>query len=196
MPAVIIEEKGRIEPAAVQIDRVGPRAVNARRRDEKIVEIADKYFEIKPGKDGASPNIFVDDGLAFIARAKNKNYDAIYLDAFLKPSAKTDSTGVPLAQRTKQFYQSIQDALAPDGVAVFNINPHERIREDVEGIRNGFPQVYAFSLPNNSGKVVVASKIAIRIPRSEISKNLEEADERLQPSFSLKSRLDWLRVAN
>ena len=162
--------------------------------DEAVFKIAVKYFGIKPGHDGASPNIIVDDGLAFIARVKQQKekYDVIYLDAFLKPSATTDSTGVPLAQRTKEFYQSIKDALVPDGAAVFNVNPHPGMRDDVSGFRDGFPQVYAFSLPNNSGKVVVASKVAARIPRAVLSKNLEEADLRLRPSYSLKSRLNSL----
>ena len=41
-------------------------------------------------------NIVTADGLKFIAEAE-KQYDVIYLDAFLKPSADTDSTGVPLS---------------------------------------------------------------------------------------------------
>jgi spermidine synthase len=160
--------------------------------DETVVRLADTYFGVKPGPDGTSPRIVVDDGLAFIARVKEPKYDVIYLDAFLKPSAKTDATGVPLEQRTKQFYRSIQTALNPDGAAVFNINPHEKIQDDVSGIRGAFPQAYAFSLPHNAGKVVVASKVATRVPRSALLKNLAEADEKLQPNFSLRSRADWL----
>lgn len=159
--------------------------------DPAVVEIAQKYFAIKPGEDGQSPGIFVDDGVAFIAQTKQK-YDVIYLDAFLKPSESTDSTGVPVAQRTQKFYAQIQQALAPGGVAAFNINPHPGMNEDLAGIRKAFPQSYSFTLPSAAGKVVIASTDSNRLPRSVLAKNLELTDQRLKAHYSLRSRLNSL----
>lgn len=156
--------------------------------DPTVVQIAEKFFGIQPGKDGQSPGIFVDDGVAFIANTKEK-YDVIYLDAFLKPSESTDSTGVPIVQRTQKFYAQIQEALAPGGVAAFNINPHPGMSDDVVGIRKGFPQTYSFTLPSGAGKVVIAATDSTKLPRSALAKNLEQTDQRLKAHYSLRSRL-------
>lgn len=159
--------------------------------DPVVVQIAKKYFGVKPGEEGQSPEVFVDDGVAFIGRSKEK-YDVIYLDAFLKPSDSTDSTGVPLAQRTQRFYGEIQEALKPGGAAVFNINPHPAMADDLKGIRKAFPQIYSFTLPAAAGKVVVASTDSTKLSRAAYAKNLELTDARLKAHYSLRSRLNSL----
>ena len=115
--------------------------------DPLVVQLADKYFGTRSGE---NVNIVTADGLKFIAEAK-KQYDVIYLDAFLKPSADTDATGVPLSLRTRQFYEQLQAKLKPGGVAAFNINPHAQMAEDVRAIRSAFPQAYEFQLPRRAG---------------------------------------------
>ena len=61
---------------------------------------------------------------------------------------------MPLRLKTIQFYKEIQKKLAPDGLIVFNLNPHSRIDNDVRNIRDAFPQTYVFRLPNYGGLVL------------------------------------------
>jgi spermidine synthase len=106
------------------------------------------------------------------------------MDAFLKPSAETDSTGVPLALRTRQFYEQLQTRLKPGGVVAFNLNPHPLVREDIRAIAEAFPQAYEFSLPRYQGSVVVATKAADRLPRTELMKRARALDKRFHGLLS------------
>lgn len=132
--------------------------------DPLVVELAAKYFGVKSGE---NVNIVTADGLKYIAETP-KQYDVIYLDAFLKPSGETDSTGVPLSLRTEQFYKQLQTRLKPGGVAAFNINPHEGVREDIRAIAAAFPQAYEFQLPRYQGTVLIASTDAKRLTLDEL----------------------------
>jgi hypothetical protein len=107
----------------------------------------------------------------------------IYLDAFLKPSADTDATGVPLAMRTQEFYKQIQARLKPGGLAAFNVNPHPQMRDDVGEIAAAFPQTYEFPLPRNDGLVVLASTDATRVTRAEMVARAGPLDERFGTSI-------------
>ena len=143
--------------------------------DPLVVQLADKYFGVRSGE---KVNITTADGLKFIDETAN-TYDVIYIDAFLKPSADTDATGVPLVLRTRQFYEQMQTRLKPGGVVAFNINPHAGVREDIQAIAAAFPQAYEFSLPRSQGTVVVASTEAQRV---EVTELITRAG-RLEPRF-------------
>jgi spermidine synthase len=163
----------RSDPA-VQIDAV--------EIDPLIVRLADEYFGVRSGE---NVRVITADGLKFIAEPpETKAYDVIYMDAFLKPSAETDATGVPLALRTRQFYEQLQKKLKPGGVVAFNINPHEQMDEDVRAIAEAFPQVYQFPLSGGTGVVAVASTDPVRVPRPEMMKRARALDERFTTAIS------------
>jgi spermidine synthase len=132
--------------------------------DPLVVELADKYFGVRTS---GNVNVVTADGLAFIAEG-DKQYDVIYMDAFLKPSAETDATGAPLELRTQEFYRQMQARLKPGGAVAFNINPHEGMVEDVRGVVRAFRQAYEFPLPRGQGVVVVATMEGARRKKMEL----------------------------
>ncbi|HMO86490.1 MAG TPA: fused MFS/spermidine synthase [Lacipirellulaceae bacterium] len=155
--------------------------VDAVEIDPLVVELAGKYFGVEAG---GNVNIVTADALQYIAEAPPGKYDVIYLDAFLKPSAETDSTGVPLTLRTAEFYRQLQSKLKPGGVAAFNINPHEGMRADADAIAAAFPQTYEFPLARYAGLVVLASTDPTRVPRREMIERARRLDPRFTTSIN------------
>jgi spermidine synthase len=158
--------------------------------DGQIVKIADKYFGVRTE---GNVNVVTGDGAEYLKKTKNA-YDVIYMDAFLKPSDETDSTGVPLRLKTVRFYKEIQKKLAPDGLVVYNLNPHSSIRDDVNNIREAFPQTYVFELPNLSGLVVVGSMTERRLSPNAIVTEGSALDRRFRASYSFRAMASMLVV--
>lgn len=156
--------------------------------DPVIVRIAAKYFGVQSG---GNVNIMTVDAFEHLKKTDSQ-YDVIYMDAFLKPSADTDSTGVPLRLKTVRFYKDVQKKLKPDGLVVFNINPHEKLAEDVNTVRDAFAQTYVFSLPNSDGLVVVGSLSSKRVPRPALLTAAKELDRRFKTSFSFREMAERL----
>jgi spermidine synthase len=123
------------------------------------------------------------DGFEYLKKTESR-YDVIYMDAFLKPSGNTDETGVPLRLKTIQFYKEVQKKLVPDGMVVFNINPHSMIDDDVKNIRDAFPQTYVFQLPNSEGLVVVGSLAERRVELPALLNRAAELDRRFKTTYS------------
>lgn len=163
--------------------RYDPRVmIDAVEIDPTVVEIADKYFGVKTGD---HVNILTADGVQYLSNTPTK-YDVIYMDAFLKPSHQTDSTGVPLMMKTAQFYKQVQTTLKPNGLVVFNLNPHSRTREDAVAIRDAFAHTYSFRLPRGSGQVTVASMVPEPQTQSTTLRRARELDDRLRTPFSFE----------
>jgi spermidine synthase len=150
--------------------------------DPMIVQVADKYFYVR---NGGNINVINTDGSEYLKRA-TEQYDVIYLDAFLKPSEETDSTGVPVRLKTIMFYKEMQKRLKPDGLAVFNINPHQTIDEDIARIREAFAQTYVFRLPDFGGTVVVASLAPTRLQPRAVLEEAAKLDRRFNASYSFR----------
>jgi spermidine synthase len=150
--------------------------------DPMIIRIADRYFGIRSG---GNANIINTDGSEYLKTAQAQ-YDVIYLDAFLKPSDETDSTGVPIRLKTILFYKDMQKRLKPDGLVVFNINPHPTIDEDIGRIREAFPQTYVFRLPDFGGNVVIASMAPTRMQPRTILDEGAKLDRRFMASYSFR----------
>jgi spermidine synthase len=151
--------------------------------DPEIVRLADKYFGVRTG---GNVKIINTDAFEYLMHPTEHAYDVIYLDAFLKPSVETDSTGVLLRLKTIQFYKEMQKRLKPDGIAVFNINPHQSVDEDIARIRVAFPQTYVFHLPNYGGQVVVASLAKERMEPKDVVAAAQEIDRRFAASYSFR----------
>jgi spermidine synthase len=150
--------------------------------DPEVVQLADRFFNVRTE---GNVNVVTADGLKFIAEAK-KPYDVIYMDAFLKPSANTDGTGAPLALRTRQFYQQLQSKLKPNGVVVFNLNPHPQLSDDIRAISEAFKQAYVFPLTRFGGAVVVASTAADRIDPKELVRRGRALERRFKSDLSFE----------
>ena len=159
--------------------------VDAIEIDPVVVDIASKYFGIKPKK---NVNIITGDGFDYLQNTKVV-YDVIYMDAFLKPSIDTDSTGTPVRLRTQQFYQDIQTKLRPGGVVMFNINSHPKIAQDLQGIRESFPQIYVFPLPRSHGLIVAGSTAPKRERIATLRRRATKLDDRFKTSFSFRGMI-------
>ena len=150
--------------------------------DPLVVSIAQKYFAVRAGR---NVNLITADALQYLSQA-GPAYDVIYMDAFLKPSAGTDSTGAPLHLRTVQFYRQLQQRLRPQGLVGFNLNPRAGIDDDVSTIREAFPQVYVFDLPRGEGKVALASMVPQRQPVPLLREKAQQLDRRFHAEFSFQ----------
>lgn len=151
--------------------------------DPLIVSIADRYFGVKSG---GNVDVKVTDGLAYLQETDAK-YDVIYMDAFLRPSGGTDTTGVPLHLKTLAFYEQMKKRLNPDGAVVFNLNPHLSIRQDIQTIREAFPNTYVFRLQGYEGFVVIASTAEEPMTPTAISAEAARLDRRLKAPFSFRA---------
>ncbi len=164
-------------------------SVEAVEIDPVVVELAERYFAVRPKE---NVRLIVADAFDHLKKTKKK-YDTIYMDAFLKPSASTDDTGVPLNLRTQAFYQELQALLTDEGSVVFNINPHAQMQADIATIRAAFPQTYVFSLPSSEGVVVVGSLKKERMTAAELITAGKAMDDRFKAGFSFESLAKHLR---
>ncbi len=161
--------------------------VDAVEIDEKVVELADKYFDVHTRK---NTKIITEDAFKYF-EADHTRYDVIYMDAFLKPSAETDATGQPLRLKTIDFYKGLGDHLTAEGIVVINLNSHQGINDDLATIRNAYPQAYAFraSTPN---LIVVCSRDKSRLTAAALRKNARQLDHRFKATFTFQSLLATL----
>ncbi|MFO0979321.1 MAG: fused MFS/spermidine synthase [Planctomycetaceae bacterium] len=157
-------------------------AIEAVEIDPIVVQLAEKYFKVKQNE---KVKLIVADAFEHLKTTTSK-YDTIYMDAFLKPSADTDETGVPLKLRTIEFYKQMQGLLTENGSVVYNINPHDQMEADIATIREAFPQTYVFNLPNRGGVVVVGSMQKTRVANPELISAGKSIDTRFKAGFSFQ----------
>ncbi len=124
--------------------------VDAVEIDPKVVELADRYFETRAGR---NTQIITEDAFHYF-ETDTTRYDVIYLDAFLKPSAKTDQTGVPLRLKTAEFYKGLRARLVPGGIVVINFNVHPGVHDDIDTVRGVMAQLYVFHVQGANDIVV------------------------------------------
>lgn len=153
--------------------------------DPDIVSIAEEYFGVRSE---GNVKIVTADGFDYL-RTTESRYDAIYMDAFLKPSDETDSTGAPLRLHTTPFYDDVKQRLNPGGVVVFNLNTHRRLNDDLRTINASFPQTYRFTIANTGNVVVVASAAGERATYPQLLEAANNTDRRFRAGFSFREML-------
>ncbi len=156
--------------------------VDAVEIDEKVVQLAEKYFNVRTQK---NTNIITEDAFKYFKSNKTR-YDVIYMDAFLKPSEKTDTTGQPLQLKTVDFYKGLREQLTPDGIVVINLNIHPGINDDLATIRSAYPQVYTFraTSPNT---IIVCTWDKARVTAATLHEKAKELDRRFKATFTFQS---------
>jgi spermidine synthase len=148
--------------------------------DPAVVKVADKFFGVRTE---GNIRVFTADGFKYLAETAEK-YDVIYMDAYLKPSADTDSTGLPLRLKTIEFFKSIQDKLAPGGLVAFNLNNHDQRPDDIQNIKDAFPQVYVLRSPRTNNVVVHSATAKERVSVEMLRARAKELDKRFRANFS------------
>lgn len=143
--------------------------------DPEIIEIAGGYFGTRENR---NTRLIADDGVKFIRNTQTV-YDIIYMDAFLKPSDATDSTGVPLTMKTIAFYQQIREKLTKNGMVVFNLNMHQDVSRDIDNIRRAFPSGHLF-MDKGRGQYVM---VATNAPTQAVERDLKNQAPRLEKRF-------------
>lgn len=148
--------------------------------DPAIVKLAESHFGVRSE---GRVNIITQDAFDLFARTEAK-YDVIYMDAFLKPAADTDSTGVPLRLKTEAFYREVQSRLTTEGIMVFNLNAHVQQRDDLATLGRVFPQLYAFRMPESGGVVAVGTLAGGRLSYAQLQSETASLNRRFRTSWS------------
>ena len=148
--------------------------------DPMIINIAERYFSLKPSD---SLRLHVADGFQFIAESKAQ-YDIVFMDAFLKPAVDTDPTGTHLRLKTLTFYESIKARLTLSGVVAFNINPHPTVQTDIDTIRAAFDQVWVIPVPDRGNTIVLASVAKKTLTNADFIAAAQSLDGQLKTSLS------------
>jgi spermidine synthase len=148
--------------------------------DPVVARIAKQYFLIK---ENAGNRVYAEDGFRFIARVR-KTYDVIYTDAFIKNIQATDSTGVPLNLKTRNYYKNLKKKIRYGGTAVFDLHNSNHLKEDIRFINSFFPNVYVFKVPNRGNVVVAASTLKRRFTRGELLNRAHVLDRKIKKGFS------------
>jgi spermidine synthase len=120
--------------------------------DPAVVRLADEYFGVRSG---GNVSVHTADGVTFVETTAER-YDLILMDAFLRPSSDTDTTGVPTRLKTLAFLGNLKRALAPDGVVAFNVNEHASMADDIVAVAAAFGPVAVYRCPPSDNKVVIA----------------------------------------
>jgi spermidine synthase len=162
-------------------------AIDAVEIDPVVVKIAAEQFGTRPDE---KLTITTADGLAYLDETENR-YGAIYMDAFLKPSAETDATGLPRRLKTERFYRDLKGKLSPGGVVAVNLNLHADVADDLRTLRAAFAQTYVFRVSRNN-VIVVASPAEERVPLSTLRTRAGELDRRFRANFSFTAMLGFL----
>ncbi len=99
--------------------------------DPAVVQLSEKYFNVRPEKNFA---IAVEDGRVWLTRT-DKDFDVILIDAYRGPF-------VPFHLLTREFYQLVAKHLRPGGVAVQNVEPTTMLFDSaVATIKSAFQHV-------------------------------------------------------
>ncbi|MCG8599178.1 MAG: fused MFS/spermidine synthase [Verrucomicrobiales bacterium] len=141
--------------------------------DPAVVRLAAEYFETKP-KPGVV--IHTEDAFEFLARS-HEPFDAIYLDAFLRPSVDGDPEGKTARLKTEEFLATMRDQLSPDGILACNlILWRSTTSGDLASLRKVFPSVVEFRVPGTGNLVAIASRTKEKFTREELATRAAELE--------------------
>lgn len=128
--------------------------VDAVEIDPAVVRLADRYFGVRSG---GNVRVHTADAVKFVESATDR-YDLILMDAFLRPSGDTDTTGVPTRLKTLEFLGYLKRALTPGGIVAFNVNEHATLADDIATVAAAFGRVAVYRSPPADNKVVIAAE--------------------------------------
>jgi len=158
-------------------DRFPDTTIEAVEIDPAVVRIAGEYFQTteKPGV-----ILHTEDAFAFLQR-KHNAFDAIYLDAFLRPSVDAEADSKTARLKTVEFLKTMRDQLSEDGVLACNLISFRKTTPgDLESLREVFPVVRVIDVPRTGNLAVIASRRKKGLSREgllERARSLEEVHD-------------------
>lgn len=158
--------------------------------DPVVVRVASVYFGTVPG-----PKTVIHTMDAFVYFAQEQGgYDAIYMDAFLRPPADSGLDEKTSRLKTGEFLERLGNHLRPGGVVAFNlIESDPGTPDDIASIRRAFSSTFLFDVPGSRNLVVIASREAPGPGPDELRKRAVKLDEELSVGLSFRSLADNLR---
>lgn len=117
--------------------------------DPMILRLAEEHagFRRTPTNE-----VVLDDARIYLRRSRD-TFDWILMDAFDRDAQ------IPVHLTTREFYQSLADRLAPDGVLLTNLHQGTRFfAAHVETIRAVFPSVLLIPVATRSNLILLAGK--------------------------------------
>jgi len=118
--------------------------------DPLIVEVGKRYFAM----DNKNLNVIIQDGRWALEKS-DRHYDIISVDAYRPPY-------IPWHMTTREFFQTVYEHLAEDGVMVINIGRGPTDRRLVDAlsatIRSVFPTIYVSDLAGSFNSLLFATK--------------------------------------
>ena len=133
--------------------------------DPAVVRIAAEYFETKPSE---RVTIHTEDAFVFLD-SQRPGYDAIYLDAFLRPSVDREADSKTARLKTVEFLRTVRDQLSPDGLLACNlVSRRATTAGDLAALREVFASVREFPVAGTGNLVVIASRKEILLSKDEL----------------------------
>ena len=152
--------------------------------DPVVVRLADQYFGVRSG---GNVRVHTADAVKFV-EAASERYDLILMDAFLRPSDDTDTTGVPTRLKTQHFLGQLKRALTPGGVVAFNVNEHDTMADDIAAVAAVFGGVAIYRSPPADNKVLIATERGLP-NEDELRARIAGLDERFKGSLAFSEVL-------
>ncbi|OGV38250.1 MAG: hypothetical protein A2X48_06895 [Lentisphaerae bacterium GWF2_49_21] len=149
--------------------------------DPEITIIAENYFGFK--KDDKI-KITIGDGRDFINRNKEK-YDVIFIDAYT-------ADRIPFQLTTIEFYQTVRDSLAPDGIMtanIANLGKPTFIASEIKTVRSVFPDLAVFITENNSNYIPFSS-YGRKLDNAELKEKALKIEAEKRLSLNIGEMLD------
>lgn len=123
--------------------------------DPVVVELAAEFFGVSEGE---KTKLHTADAFTFFDAPRGE-FDAIYLDAFLRAPEETGLGEKTDRLKTEAFLTTLRSHLKEGGVIAFNLiytDPHTD--EDLVSIRKVFPGMARFEVPGTGNLVVIAPR--------------------------------------
>ena len=144
--------------------------------DPDVVRLARKYFDYK---DTPRREVVVDDGRKYLMGSPQR-FDVIMLDAYRGPF-------VPFHLLTKEFYVEVKKHLAPDGVAVQNIDAGTLLFDStMVTLRGAFDQTEYYTA---GGNMVAIAYDGPRKSEAELEQRARSFDARYHFRYPLEEML-------
>ncbi|NLT70466.1 MAG: fused MFS/spermidine synthase [Verrucomicrobiaceae bacterium] len=160
--------------------------------DPVVVRLAAEYFETVPGP---RTRLHTRDAFAFF-REEPDRYDAIYMDAFLRPAPDSGLEEKTTRLKTVAFLKTVRSRLEPGGVVAFNlIEARPGTADDLAAIRAVFPAMALFDVPGSGNLVVIASDEAPAPDAEELLRRARRLDATLEVELSFETLAARMRPA-